>query len=315
VLNLFLFAVLCLSWGSTWVAIKVGVDEAPPLWFAGSRFVVAGVLILSLAALIDGRGSLKVNRRDAAQLAWVSALVIAVCFALIFWGEQYVSASLTAIVVQGMIPIFLPLFSVILLRDRLPAAKILSIGIGIAGLVIVFLPSVRASLSAGGAGRGNLLTLAGLTAIVIGTLSYCYGSVQSKPILARHSAVAVSGWQNVIGGVLVLAAALMFEAGAAEIGTEVSGLSARVFYAWLWLVVAGSVVGFVLYIVLLKSWGASKLSPYAFVTPIVAIGIEYLLYGRLINRSEAAGMAALFIAVYLALRNPDSARIKKKQND
>ncbi|MCY4245462.1 MAG: EamA family transporter [Gammaproteobacteria bacterium] len=50
-LNLFLFAVLCLSWGSTWVAIKVGVDEAPPLWFAGSRFVVAGVLILLLAAL------------------------------------------------------------------------------------------------------------------------------------------------------------------------------------------------------------------------------------------------------------------------
>lgn len=301
-LNLFLFAVLCLSWGSTWVAIKVGVSESPPLWFAGSRFVVAGVLILALAALIDGRGALKVQKRDAAPLAWVSALVIAVCFALIFWGEQYVSASLTAIVVQGMIPIFLPLFSLLLLRDRLSAARLLSIGIGIAGLVIVFLPSVNASLFAADAGSGNLLTLAGLTAIVVGTLAYCYGSVKSKPILARHSAVAISGWQNLIGGAFILIAALFVEAGAGELGALVSGLSLRVFYAWLWLVVVGSVVGFVLYIVLLKSWGASKLSPYAFITPIVAIAIEYLLYGALITLFEAAGMAALFVAVYLALK-------------
>lgn len=301
-LNPFLFAVLCLSWGSTWVAIKVGVSEAPPLWFAGSRFVVAGVLILALAALIDGRGALKVQKRDAAPLAWVSALVIAVCFALIFWGEQYVSASLTAIVVQGMIPIFLPLFSLLLLRDRLSAARLLSIGIGIAGLVIVFLPSVNASLFAADAGSGNLLTLAGLTAIVVGTLAYCYGSVKSKPILARHSAVAISGWQNLIGGAFILIAALFVEAGAGELGALVSGLSLRVFYAWLWLVVVGSVVGFVLYIVLLKSWGASKLSPYAFITPIVAIAIEYLLYGALITLFEAAGMAALFVAVYLALK-------------
>jgi len=301
-LNLFLFAVLCLSWGSTWVAIKVGVSEVPPLWFAGSRFVVAGVLILALAAALDGRDALKVQKRDAAPLTWVSALVIAVCFALIFWGEQFVSASLTAIVVQGMIPIFLPLFSVMLLRDRLSAARVLSIVIGIAGLVIVFLPSVNASLFAAGDGNADFLAPAGLAAIVVGTLAYCYGSVKSKPILARHSAVAISGWQNLIGGAFIIIAALFAEAGVGELGALVSGMSVRVFYAWLWLVVVGSVVGFVLYIVLLKSWGASKLSPYAFITPIVAIAIEYLLFGALITLTEAAGMAALFVAVYLALK-------------
>ncbi|MGI9311892.1 MAG: DMT family transporter [bacterium] len=307
-LNVLLFSALCLSWGSTWVAIKIGVERMPPLFYAGTRFMVAGVLIFVLAWIIDGRDSLKIKKGDGASLVWLSALVISICFSLIFWGEKYVSASLTAILVQGMIPIFLPWFSVLLLKEKISTAGLLSIAIGIAGLVIVFLPSVRASLSTDDADGAGLLALYGLIAVVVGTLSYCYGSVKIKPILSRHSAIAISGWQNFIGGALTLAFSFAFEVDFDEVMPLLAGASSQVLYAWAWLVIVGSLLGFVLYVVLLKSWGATKLSPYAFVTPIVAIVIEYLLHGELIRLFEAVGMVVLFVAVYLALRNPEIKR-------
>jgi len=108
-MHAFLFTVLCLSWGSTWIAIKVGVDLVPPFFLAGTRFLAAGILILAAVRIVSGREALRVDRADIPSLLWMSAMVVSICFALIFWGERFVTASVAAIVVQGMIPILLPL--------------------------------------------------------------------------------------------------------------------------------------------------------------------------------------------------------------
>jgi drug/metabolite transporter (DMT)-like permease len=304
-MNAFLFLVLCLSWGSTWVAIKVGVEAVPPLFFAGTRFIAAGVLILGVTWLLKGREEIRISRADRVPLTIMSTLVVSVCFALIFWGEQYVSASVTAIVVQGMIPIFLPFFAALHGYETLTSLRKLSIVLGIAGLACVFAPGMVAV----GAGNTSIgYEIAALVAIVIGTLAYCYGSVSGRPILKRNSAVAVAGWQNLLGGIIVLAASISLELPFAAPGAYVALFDPQVAFAWIWLVVIGSAVGFVLYIVLLKSWGASKVSPYAFATPIVAIVLDYLLFDRIIGPIELLGLVIIFAAMGVAFYKPKAMR-------
>ncbi|MEQ8968755.1 MAG: EamA family transporter [Azospirillaceae bacterium] len=290
----FYFAVLCLAWGSTWIAIKIGVMDAPPLTYAGTRFVAAGILVLGFQWLRGGRAAIAVAKADRWRLFGVSALVIAVCFGLIFWGERHVSAGLTAIVVQGLIPIALPLFAAITAVEPLTRARMVAAAIGVTGLAIVFAPTA--------ATPGTTLGLVGLLAITAGTLAYCAGSVRSRAILSRHSAVSIAGWQSLIGGFLAILAAAFLEPNAI---TEIDRFFLpHVLAAWLWLVLVGSVVGFVLYIVLLKEWGASRVSVYAFVTPLVAIVLEAVILGEVVAPLEAGGAAVLFLAVWISLKPP-----------
>lgn len=283
-LNIFLFAILCLSWGSTWVAIKVGVTAVPPLFFAGTRFIAAGALILLVTAMLRGPRELRVQREDIWPLSIMTSLVVSICFALIFWGEQFVSASVTAIIVQGMIPIFLPLFAFLLHREEMNITRIASIVIGIFGIICIFAPKVNGlGVEAAEMGRHGGLQVLGLLAIIAGTLAYCYGSVKGRPILGRNSAVSIAGWQNLLGGFLILVASLPFELPYHSLDDYRAIFAPNMLFAWAWLVVIGSAIGFVLYIVLLKSWGPSKLSPYAFATPVVAITLDYSLFGHLID--------------------------------
>lgn len=302
-MNAFLFLVLCLSWGSTWIAIKVGVESVPPLFFAGSRFLAAGILILGVTRLLKGPAEIRIAKADLWPLTIMSALVVSICFALIFWGEQYVSASVTAIVVQGMIPIFLPFFAALYGYEKLTTSRKLSIMLGLAGLACIFAPGLAGS-DTGSTTIG--LEIAGLVAIVVGTTTYCYGSVWGRPILSRNSAMAVAGWQNLLGGIIVLAASVPLELPFAAPGAYASILSPQIAFAWGWLVIIGSAVGFVLFIVLLKAWGASKVSPYAFATPIVAIVLDYLLFDRVIGTIEFLGLLIIFAAMGVAFYKPKS---------
>lgn len=298
-MNVFLFAVLCFSWGSTWVAIKVGVATVPPLFFAGTRFVAAGLLILGAIAVFRGKKELIVVKQDIWPLILMSSLVISICFAMIFWGEQFVSASVTAIVVQGMIPIFLPFFAFVLLKEELNFFRLVSIVLGVAGIACIFVPGTVGLDKT----DGNFQFL-GLVAIVIGTLAYCYGSVWGRPLLARNSAVSLAGWQNLLGGIIVLFGSLLVEVPFHGAKSFTAIFTAHAFFAWIWLVLIGSAVGFVLYIVLLKAWGPSKVSPYAFATPLVAIILDYVLFSQLIGTIEFIGLIIIFVALGFAFYRP-----------
>lgn len=300
-LNAVLFITLCISWGTTWVAIKVGVDAVPPLYFADTRFLVAGVLILMIAAMMNGWRSLIVKRADLRELSVMSLLVVAVCFALIFWGEQFVSAGIVAIVVQGSIPILLPLFTALLGGERIKRNSLLSGLVGLLGLGVIFAQGIAADAGASALSSPALL---GLLAIVLGTVSYCYGSVKGRPLLARHSPVAIAGWQNLIGGAMTLVGSLAFETPVHNAADYLAIFEPDVLFAWVWLVVVGSAIGFVLYIVLLKAWGAARLSPYAFATPVVAILIDYALFDNRLSMQDLVGVGVILIALGIAFYKP-----------
>jgi drug/metabolite transporter (DMT)-like permease len=277
----------------------------PPLFFAGTRFIAAGALILLVTAALRGPKELAVQKADIWPLTVMTSLVVSICFSLIFWGEQFVSASVTAIIVQGMIPIFLPFFAFLLASEQMSITRIVSIILGILGIFCIFVPKVN-GLGVDAVAMDNHagLQALGLVAIVSGTLAYCYGSVLGRPILGRNSAVSIAGWQNLLGGLLVLVASLPFELPYHRVADYMAVFAPNVLFAWAWLVVIGSAVGFVLYIVLLKAWGPSKLSPYAFATPLVAIMLDYLLFDQLIDQIEALGLLIIFIALGFAFYRP-----------
>jgi drug/metabolite transporter (DMT)-like permease len=300
-LNAILFVTLCFSWGTTWIAIKVGVDAVPPLYFAGTRFLFAGALILLVAGLIKGWRSLTVRVSDWRELGVMSLLVVSICFGLIFWGEQFVPAGIVAIVVQGAIPILLPVFTSLLTGEKFKRNSLFSGLIGLTGLGVIFAQGLVMDTDSSALSSPVLL---GLLAILVGTISYCYGSVKGRPLLSRNSPVAIAGWQNLIGGLITLLCSFMVEAPSHAAADYLAIFRPDVIFAWVWLVVVGSAIGFVLYIVLLKAWGAARLSPYAFATPVVAIAIDFFMFGNNLSAQDIVGVVIIFIALIVAFFKP-----------
>src|SRR5215212_5187437 len=146
-----LYALLVIIWSSTWVAIKIGLEDAPPLLGAGIRFAAAGALLLGFAAA--RRRPLGTDRRLALILG---LLPFAFCYGLVYWGEQYIPSGLTA-VLFGVMPLYTAVLAALLLQDEPISARLLAgVALALAGLALAFLES----LALGNADRAALGALA-----------------------------------------------------------------------------------------------------------------------------------------------------------
>lgn len=280
-----IFALLCFTWGTTWLAIKVGVTEVPPLWFAATRFVVAGLLLLGFARL---RGPWRMpTGAQFRGLLVMGALCIAICFGLIFWGEQYVDSGVAGVVVQGFVPIGLVGFAAALGREKVRTPAWIAVGLGVAGIVLIAFDSFGHEL-----GRYFLL---GLLAVAIGTLFYGFGSVLGGDLLKQMSAVTASGWENLLGGLMLLPVALLLEGD--ELTSTRWWTSDDAWLAWGYLVVFGSLIGFTCYTYLLNAWGPTRTSAYAFITPVLAFGVGWWLGDERFSPVVALGAAVVVVAV------------------
>lgn len=289
------FGALCLAWGGTWLAIRLGVSDVPPLWLAGTRFVVAGALLLVIARWLGGWRKLAV--RDLRRIAAMALGAITICFGLIFWGEQYVDSNVAAVIVQGFVPIGLFMFAVLYGHEVIRRRQWSALALGLAGVVLIS----AAQLSLGGTSR----TLWGIAAVIAGTLVYGWAGVHGKPIFAAYPAPLVSALENLLGGIVLVPVALVVE-GDRIIGHPLvpTGTAA---VSWLYLVFIGSLVGFTAYTYLLGAWGASRTSVYAFVTPVVALGVGVWIGEEQVQWFQLVGAGLVVSAVALMLR-PNSNR-------
>src|SRR5215213_5698360 len=168
-LPVLVWLVLALIWGSTWLFIKLGLEDLPPFTFAGIRFVIA-VLILSAVVVLRGR-KLPTDWRDWVLIAGTGWLAFTINFGLLFWGEQRTSSGLAAIL-QTIIPVFgLALAHLHLPSERITAPKLVGVVLGIAGVALIF------SDQMGAEGSG---ALKGSVAIVIGAFGAAYSNVLVK---------------------------------------------------------------------------------------------------------------------------------------
>jgi len=161
--NLPSFAILCLIWGSTWIAIKVGVAAVPPLFFAGSRFTVAGALLLLLAVL--RRETIHLENRDVPRLLVSSLLMISLCYGPLFWGMQYVNSGTAAVLELSLTPVALMTFAILFRQEPWTPQTGWAVAVGVLGLVVLYGPDALAVSEREAENPG--LTLLGMVAISV----------------------------------------------------------------------------------------------------------------------------------------------------
>ena len=288
--NGLLFALMCLIWGLTWIAIKTGVEALPPLTFAAWRFLAAGALLLALAG--PGK-SARLLGRQPLRLVAAALLVNTACYGFLFWGMGFVSSGLSAVVNLALIPVGLFGLGVLLRQETFTRRQAAALLIGVGGLGLLFRPRLELA--------GNADELYGLAAIVAGTLAYCLGSLLARPVLEGARPLTVAGLLTFIGGLELLALAALLEP-LAEL-TAADFLTPPVLASWLFLVLGGSLAAFTIYLKLLRDWGPSQAGLYAFVSPLIAVAVGMAVFGEPFGTNEALGSAVMLGAVALARAN------------
>ena len=280
--GLSLYALLVLIWSSTWVAIKIGLEDAPALLGAGIRFAAAGGLLLAFAAL--RRRPLHTDRTLAVTLG---LLPFAFCYGLVYWGEQYIPSGLTA-VLFGVMPLYTAILAALLLHDEpLRARLVAGVALALAGLSLAFVES----LELGSEDRAAI----GAVAVVLSPLGAALGNVAIKRRAKHLDAIVLNGWAMLVGGALLLAGSGVSE----DWGDAV--WSANAIGSILYLTVVGSAVAFVVLTILLREMSAQASSFIALMIPFGALIFGALLYDEAITGRAVAG-AALVVAGLLAAR-------------
>ncbi len=279
----FVWLVLCLIWGTTWLFIKVGLEEIPPFTFALLRFIVS--IIIVGAIIIVSRIGLPANARDWRLLAITGVLQFSINYSLVFWSELHISSGLAA-VLQAMIPVFgLILAAVYLPEEKITMLKIAALGIGVAGVGVIFYEQLSIE---------STMAFAGSVAIVIGAFAAAQASILTKAKGGNmHPAILLFG-QMVCGIGPIFVIVFLREGNPFNLNITFSGI-----FSIMYLAVLGTVVSFWLYYWLLSRIESTKAMTIALVTPLVAVVCGNLFLGEKLRTQTIAGGALILASVGL----------------
>ncbi len=285
---LFAFACVYIFWGSTYLAIRFGVEVVSPFLLGSVRFLLAGPLMLGICAARGMR--LRPSRREFLLLAAIGVLVLGVGNQGVVWAEQYLPSGLAALLV-AVIPLYVALIEVVLPGgEGLRAKGWVGVGIGFAGLVALLAPGLREGFHKSG---GQLL---GAVVTLLAAFAWTCGSVLSRRAKLATTAFVAAGWEMLFAGLFNFGLVFVFEGSKSFAHAR---FSMQAFWSILWLIVFGSLVGYSAYIYLLDNVPVAKVSTYAYVNPIVAVILGALFLGERLVAVEYIGMAAILTAVYL----------------
>lgn len=276
-----LYALLVLVWSSTWVTIKIGLDDLPALLGAGIRFALAGAGLLAWAAL---------RRRplgtDVVLATVLGVLPFATTYGLIYWAEQHIPSGLTA-VLFGVLPLYVALLAAVTLPDEpLRARLLLGIGIAIAGLALAFNESLEL-------GDDELAGLAA-AAVVASPLASAVGNISIKRRAGRLDALVLNGWAMLGGGALLLAASALTETWTdASFGAEAVG-------SIVYLAAAGTAFTFVALTLLLRELPAVTTSFISVLLPFGALAFGALLEDEVVTSAALGGAALVALGIAVA---------------
>lgn len=277
------FAIIYFVWGSTFLAIRVGVREVPPFLLAAMRFLVAGFV---LCAWMLARGERSPNARQWISAFFVALLIFVFDYGLLFWAEQRVPSG-PAAVMMATIPVFMALSEIVILgTQRLTLRLASALLVGLAGVVVL----TSNSLNLGGAP----IDTAGAVALIVASISWSLASALTRKLPLPASKVMNSGVQMLAGGVLLTAAS-------AALGEfrnfHPRAVSREAWLALIYLIVAGSIIGFTAYTWLIHHESPTKVGTYAYVNPVVAVLLGYFAGGETIGARTILGTMCVLIGV------------------
>jgi len=279
------FLAVYLCWGMTYLAMRVAVRDIPPHLMSGARFLVAGLVLYLWARR---RGDPKPTAQNWYAAAVVGAFLLLGGNATVAWAEQQVPSGLAAVII-AVAPIWM--VGMEWARGGPPPTKRVVTGLllGLVGVGLLVSPRGHAT--------GQVDPL-GAALLVLASASWAWGSVTSKSAPLPKSPFLATSMEMITGGVLLLVTAAL----AGQVGrfhpTEVSS---NAILAWLFLVVFGSLVGFTAYIWLLGVTSIAKAGTYAYVNPIVAVFLGWIILGEPVTGRTL--LAAVVILIGVALVN------------
>lgn len=288
------YLTLCVIWSSTWLAIKVGLRDLPPISFVALRFAIAVAVLLAISV---GRVRLLPLRRgDLKMLGYTGVLMFAVNYALLFWAELHVSSGLSA-VLQATIPIFGMVFAHYLLpgeplRWQRVAGALLAIG-GVALICSRLLDF------------GGLLAFWGGVAVVFGAGGAAFANVLLKKRDLQLAPAMIAAWQMIFGVVPLLVLGFIVDGNPLHFHWTKTAV-----FCLFYLAVPGSAVTFLLLYWLLPRMSVTNLQTISLITPPGAVAFGWLLGGETFSPWSLAGGALVLAGVWMIFRKIQPAKVR-----
>jgi drug/metabolite transporter (DMT)-like permease len=286
---------LCAIWGSTWLAIKLGLRDLPPLTFAGIRFAAAALVLFGISALRGFR--LPRAARDWKLLAYTGLLTITLNYGLVFWGEQYISSGLAA-VLSATVPLFgLPLAHRYLASEPLNRWKVAGVLLGVVGVAVV---------CSGQLGVGGHLAFWACLGIIFAALITAHAGVLIKAGGTHIEPSVMAGVQMAGGCIPLLLGGVLLEGSPFQFHWTPMAWAALGY-----LTILGSVIAFLMYYWLIRHTDVSWVLMIPLVTPLVAVGFGVLFAREAVGWHTALGGSAIIGGVALAVLGPGEFRGEK----
>jgi drug/metabolite transporter (DMT)-like permease len=279
-------AIIYVVWGSTYLAIRIMVETMPPLLGAGVRFVLAGAALLAFLAVRRGWSALRPTRRQLVGALAIGTLLTG-ANAVVTLAEVDVPSGLAALLIAAV-----PLIVIVLRRgsgERVARASAAGVAVGFIGVAILLLPGERPD----GA------TLIGMLGIIGGAVMWAAGSFASPRTDLPADPFTSTGWQMLLGG-LVCSLAGVIHGELPDV--HPASFSTDSILAFAYLVTIGSILAFSAYIWLLQNVAVSKVATYAYVNPVIAIFLGWLVLDETISAVTLAGAAVIVTSIAVVVR-------------
>ena len=279
------FASVYFFWGSTYTAIRIGAALMPALLLSGTRFLIAGAILL---AWCRWRG-LRIfwPAKTMLMLSLVGFFLLSVSNVALVYAEKTVPSGLASLVL-AVLPLFVALAEMLLPGgEPLPTRGWLGMALGFAGLAALVWPSLRTGLA------GDSTRLMAIGVLLAGALAWAVGSILSRHARLPVNSFVAAAWQMLIAGAFstALGTALgqwpQFHVNAASVGSLA------------WLITGGSLIGYTAFVYLLEHVPVAKVSSYAYVNPVVAVLLGIFLLHERPEPAEWVGMGGILLAVFL----------------
>lgn len=287
------FAAVYVIWGSTYLAIRWCVESMPPLLMAGTRFLLAGIILLLLARRFD---KTPITRAQWAAAAIVGVLLLVGGNGLVCWAEKTIPSGIAGLLIATT-PLWFALLEWLLFRGARPTVGVFSgIAIGLLGMYLLIDPI--------GSSKWEY-DIRGVTALFCACFSWALGSLYSRRAPRPSSPSVATGMQMLCGGVALLIVSY-FAGDWARF--DYASVTMRAWVSWAYLLFAGSIVAFSAYVWLLRVCTPSLVSTYAFVNPLIAVGLGWLAGETSVTPRTALAMGVVLVGVVVITLNPGKSR-------
>ena len=288
---------LCIVWSSTWLVIKIGLRDLPPISYAGIRFVVAVIVLLAVSV---GRVRLLPQRRsDYALLGFTGVLMFAVNYGLLFWGELHVSSGLAA-VLQATIPIFGMVFAHLMLPDEpMRLQKLAGSLLALGGVAIICARLL---------GFNGLMAFWGGLGIVFGAAGAAFSNVLLKARVLPVAPAMIAAWQMIFGTAPLLVTGFIVEGNPFRFHWTTLSI-----FCLLYLAVIGSALAFLLLYWLLPRMTVTNLQTISLITPPGAVALGWAVGGEKFSLWSLVGACFVLAGVWMIFRRADATKRRTLQ--